>query len=146
MRKPLATAKAVLVGLLISIFAINAYGQNNKGAIVGTVKDPNDALVANAQVKVTSVKTGEVRTADTTDEGTFTITNLEPDMYNVTVEAAGFQARAQLKGVEERREATAKILELAKRAKAQVEAGDLRRVPMRAERKRAERIGRKQTV
>ena len=92
MRKPLATAKAVLVGLLISIFAINAYGQNNKGAIVGTVKDPNDALVANAQVKVTSVKTGEVRTADTTDEGTFTITNLEPGMYNVTVEAAGFQA------------------------------------------------------
>ncbi len=91
MRKPLATGQAVLLGLLISIFAINAYGQNNKGAIVGTVKDPNDALVANAQVKVTSVKTGEVRTADTTDEGTFTITNLEPGVYNVNVEAAGFQ-------------------------------------------------------
>jgi Carboxypeptidase regulatory-like domain/TonB dependent receptor len=91
MRTPFPIAKAVLLGLLISIFATTAFAQNNKGAIVGTVKDPNDALVANAQVKVTSVKTGEIRTADTTDEGTFTVTNLEPGLYNVNVEATGFQ-------------------------------------------------------
>src|SRR5215211_7063160 len=65
--------------------------QNNKGAIVGTVKDPNEALVSKAQVKVTSVKTGEVRTTDTSDDGTYTVTNLEPGPYNVTVEAFGFQ-------------------------------------------------------
>src|SRR6185369_8801471 len=64
----------------------------NKGAIVGTVKDPNDALVAKAQIKVTSVKTGEVRTADTSDDGTFTVTNLEPGAYNVMIEASGFQS------------------------------------------------------
>src|SRR5918994_4443022 len=89
MRKLLAAAQLLLLTLLISTSAI---AQNNKGAIVGTVKDPNDALVANAQVKVTSTKTGEVRTADSSDEGTFTVTNLEPGVYNVTVEAAGFQA------------------------------------------------------
>ena len=89
MRKLLATAQLLLVALLISTSAL---AQSNKGAIVGTVKDPNDALVANAQVKVTSVKTGEVRTADSTDEGTFTVTNLEPGAYNVSVEATGFQA------------------------------------------------------
>src|SRR5687768_10554180 len=92
MRKRLATAQILLLGLLISVFATTALAQTNKGAIVGTVKDPNDALVANAQVKVTSTKTGEVRIADTTDEGTFTVTNLEPGLYNVTVEATGFQA------------------------------------------------------
>ena len=75
MRKLLATAQLLLLALLIST---SAMAQNNKGAIVGTVKDPNDALVANAQVKVTSVKTGEVRTADTSEDGTFTVTNLEP--------------------------------------------------------------------
>ena len=93
MRKPLAvSAQLLLLALLTLIFAISALAQNNKGAIVGTVKDPNDALVAKAQVKVTSMKTGEVRTTDTTDDGTFTVTNLEPGPYTVTVEASGFQS------------------------------------------------------
>src|SRR5215208_1074675 len=87
-----APIRVSLLGLLIATFAISAIAQNNKGAIVGTVKDPNDALVSKAQVKVTSAKTGEVRTADTSDDGTFTVTNLDPGPYNVTVEGAGFQA------------------------------------------------------
>src|SRR5215467_12532460 len=92
MRKPFsAPAQLFLFVLLTVSCAISALAQNNKGAIVGTVKDPNDALVAKAQVKVTSVKTGEVRTAETGDDGTFTVTNLEPGTYNVAVEASGFQ-------------------------------------------------------
>src|SRR5215217_9167418 len=87
-----APIRVFLLGLLVATFAISALAQSNKGAIVGTVKDPNDALVAKAQVKVTSAKTGEVRSADTSDDGTFTVTNLEPGAYNVTVEGAGFQA------------------------------------------------------
>src|SRR5215211_7931746 len=85
------TAQIFLLALLIFTFATAALAQNNKGAIVGTVKDPNDALVSKAQVKVTSVKTGEVRTTDTSDDGTYTVTNLEPGPYSVTVEASGFQ-------------------------------------------------------
>src|ERR1043166_1782245 len=84
--------KLFLLVLLTASCTISAFAQNNKGAIVGTVKDPNDALVSKAQVKVTSVKTGEVRTTDTTDEGTFIVTNLEPGAYTVTVEARGFHA------------------------------------------------------
>jgi len=89
MRKP--SAQLLLLALLIVSSAISTLAQNNKGAIVGTVKDPNDALVAKAQVKVTSTKTGEVRNTDTSDDGTYTVTNLEPGTYNVTVEASGFQ-------------------------------------------------------
>ena len=91
MRKSIFIAQILLPTLLIVTFATVAFAQNNKGAIVGTVKDPNDALVSKAQVKVTSVKTGEVRNAETTDDGTFTVTNLEPGTYNVTVEGTGFQ-------------------------------------------------------
>lgn len=92
MRKPLAaSAQLLLLALFTFIFAVSALAQNNKGAIVGTVKDPNDALVAKAQVKVTNAKTGEIRTTDTSDDGTFIVTNLEPGPYTVTVEASGFQ-------------------------------------------------------
>ena len=91
MRKSIFIAQILLPALLITTFATAAFAQNNKGAIVGTVKDPNDALVSKAQVKVTSVKTGEVRNAETSDDGTFTVTNLEPGTYNVTVEGTGFQ-------------------------------------------------------
>lgn len=92
MRTPRAIAQFLLPALVIAICAVSALAQNNKGAIVGTVKDPNDALVAKAQVKVTSVTSGEVRTAESNDEGVFTVTNLDPGMYNVTVEGTGFQS------------------------------------------------------
>ncbi|HKS09974.1 MAG TPA: TonB-dependent receptor [Pyrinomonadaceae bacterium] len=91
MRKPLATAHVLFLALLLLTTASSALAQSNKGSIVGTVRDLNEALVANAKIKVTSVKTGEVRETDTNDEGTFTVTNLEPGQYSVTVEAAGFQ-------------------------------------------------------
>ena len=96
MRKSFALSahlpKILGLALLTFALAVSAAAQNNKGAIVGTVKDPNDALVAKAQIKVTSVKTGEVRTTDTSDDGTFTVTNLEPGPYTVNVEAPGFQS------------------------------------------------------
>lgn len=80
-----------LVLLIILVSGIAALAQNNKGAIVGTVKDPADALVSKAKITVTNSKNGDVRNAETGDDGTYTVTNLEPGTYNLTVEAAGFQ-------------------------------------------------------
>ena len=90
------TVRRLLSGIgvlaLLAVFALPGQAQSNKGAIVGSVKDPADALVVNAKITVTNTKTGEVRDAETGGEGTYTVTNLEPGTYNVKVEAAGFQA------------------------------------------------------
>src|SRR6476469_8334950 len=91
MRKPLAAAQTMLLAIFMLTIAVSAAAQNNKGAIVGTVRDINEALVAKAKIKVTNVKKGELRETETSDDGTFTVTNLEPGNYDVTVEAPNFQ-------------------------------------------------------
>src|SRR5260370_32750570 len=68
-----------------------ASAQNNKATIVGTVADPNGAVVANAKVVVTNTATGEARDVTTNDGGDYAITNLLPGVYKVTVEAKGFK-------------------------------------------------------
>jgi hypothetical protein len=92
MNRPLSLTR--LAGFLIFVLAVflSAQGQTNKATIVGTVKDPNDALVQGAKVTVTNIATGEVREATSSDDGNYTVPNLEPAKYTVKVEAPGFQA------------------------------------------------------
>jgi len=91
MTKPRHAARFASLGLMILAFCIPALAQSNKGTVVGTVKDPNDALVTNAKVTVTSLATKESREAATGTDGTYVVSNLEPGRYTVTVEAPGFQ-------------------------------------------------------
>jgi hypothetical protein len=93
MIKALKNTVILLVITAFSFVAFSeiAYAQNNKGTIVGTVKDPNDAVVPNATVVVTNNANGESRSVTANDEGDFTVTNLEPGNYKVAVEAAGFK-------------------------------------------------------
>src|SRR5258705_3189538 len=91
MTKPRHAAQFVSLGLMILALGISALAQNNKGTILGTVKDPNDALVTSAKATAVNIATGESREATTGEEGTYTIPNLEPGKYRVTVEASGFQ-------------------------------------------------------
>lgn len=60
------------------------------GQIIGTVKDPNGAVVAGASVTVKNDVTGAERTATTSDEGGFIVTNLQSGSYTVTIKQAGF--------------------------------------------------------
>lgn len=67
-----------------------AQAQSNKGNIVGTISDPNDAVVPNAKVTITNNATGEARELTGDEGGNFTVANLEPGNYKVTIEASGF--------------------------------------------------------
>jgi hypothetical protein len=60
------------------------------GAITGTVKDSSGAVIPNATVTVTSLSTGQARTATTGSSGAYTVGFLPPDNYSAKFEAAGF--------------------------------------------------------
>ena len=78
--------------VLILIWLTPASAQTDRGSITGTVTDPSGAVVANAKVTATSGDTGEIRTTNTSDEGTFTLPELKAGPWKLTVEAAGFSS------------------------------------------------------
>ena len=75
----------VMVGL-----GQKAWGQA-LSSITGTVTDTSGAVVANAKVTVKNDATQVTKTAETSSAGTYTVTDLIPGSYTVTVDLAGFQ-------------------------------------------------------
>src|SRR5262245_43487212 len=67
-------------------------------AIQGTVTDASQAAVPDAVVTVTNSATGVVRTANTSAEGFYRISNLGPGTYTLKVDKTGF-ASAQRENV-----------------------------------------------
>lgn len=74
--------------------AANASAQTN-GTISGTISDPTGAAIPGATVKAVSVETGTQRAATSSAEGFFTIPQLQPGNYALTVTQSGFKT-AQL--------------------------------------------------
>src|SRR5215210_5152474 len=68
-----------------------AHAQAGQSEVTGEVRDQAGAAVARAQVTATEVATGQSSASTTEDGGVYTITNLKPGAYTITVEAAGFK-------------------------------------------------------
>jgi len=82
---------AQLVALFVCFAALAAplHAQTNKGTIIGTITDPQGGLVNGARVTATNKATKQTAEA-VSDEGIYTIPNLDPGDYTVTIEATGF--------------------------------------------------------
>ena len=94
MRKFLSFSFASL--LVLAFCALSAVAQSTTdGAIGGTVKDPNGAVVPSANVTVRNEETNKESTTTTDDEGRFRVINLQPGNYTVTIGAANFAAFTQ---------------------------------------------------
>ena len=68
-----------------------ALGQTTSGDLVGTVKDPSGATVANSAVVVTNEDTGVAVDVKAGSSGEFRAGNLLPGKYDITVNSQGFQ-------------------------------------------------------
>ena len=75
---------------LLLVFVLPAFAQSTTGDISGRVVDSQGRMVSNATVTATNKGTGQSRSATTDDSGDFTINDLPPGPYEVSVEAAGF--------------------------------------------------------
>src|SRR6266853_5637590 len=68
-----------------------AFAQSDRGTITGTVSDSSGGVVANAAVDATNTVSGAVYRATTTPTGNYTVAQVAPGTYEVTVETPGFK-------------------------------------------------------
>src|SRR5215831_20887042 len=92
----------ILTCLLVCIVCLLANvrksaAQNITGTILGTVRDPQGAVVPNASVSAKNVGTGAERTVLTDASGGFSIASVPAGSYDVTVLASGFQTEVRSK-------------------------------------------------
>src|SRR5215471_9336219 len=79
---------------VVLVFTATAFGQSDAGRISGVLTDQNGAVVPGAVVTAKNDRTGDERSATSTDDGSYTITGLKPSTYTVTVNAASLGATA----------------------------------------------------
>src|SRR5215468_1059581 len=67
-----------------------AKAQAGEAELTGEVRDQTGAALAEASISATEVRTNQTYVAHTGASGAFTLTNLKPGLYKVSVEAKGF--------------------------------------------------------
>ena len=88
-----------LVHVMRGVFALACFflttsaitAQHIRGALEGRVIDPAGAVVSGAKIAVRNVATNAELSTTTNDGGVFSLQNLEPGEYTVTVEQSGFR-------------------------------------------------------
>lgn len=71
--------------------AVPALAQSNTGRLVGTVSDAS-GVIPGATVVVKDNKTGKEKTVTTSDDGSYSVAQLDPGTYTVTVTATGHKS------------------------------------------------------
>jgi outer membrane receptor protein involved in Fe transport len=84
----------VAVAALVLLCLGTVLGQTS-ASLSGTVRDATGAVIPGASVVLTEPSRSVRLETITTDEGTFTFPTLQPGVYTVTVEMAGFQQVAK---------------------------------------------------
>ena len=95
-RPHLQPTRLIVTLVLVTIFLLTStilFAQSvGTGGIQGTVTDPSGAVVNGAKVTVTNKGTGQTVSTTTNSAGVYSASPLQPGVYTVRVEAAGFKA------------------------------------------------------
>lgn len=85
------TKRIVVLCALTFLLVQIASAQVLRGRIDGTIRDPQEQVVPNAKITVKNHGTGSSVTVNSTDDGTFTVPELQPGNYVITAELQGFK-------------------------------------------------------
>jgi Carboxypeptidase regulatory-like domain len=83
-----------LVGFLLALSAI-VFAQSGTTSLRGTVTDPSQAAVSGAKVTLANPERGFTRTVTTGDSGNYEFLQLQPGVYQLTIEVPGFRKAEQ---------------------------------------------------
>jgi Carboxypeptidase regulatory-like domain/TonB dependent receptor len=84
-----------ILGALCFLFAVSLHAQTTNGSIEGAVTDASGASLAGATVTGRNLDTGLVQRTTTTEAGIYSLPNLPPGRYSVTVEAPNLKKYSQ---------------------------------------------------
>src|SRR5579859_2740965 len=91
----LRTTKSTVMSILLCLaLSVSLFAQTPTAVVTGTVLDTSGATVPDAAVKVVNQDTNVVSARNTNNAGVFTIVNLLPGRYALTVSKSGFKTTA----------------------------------------------------
>ncbi len=76
---------------LTAAFAVTTPAQTGNATLSGSIKDPSGAIVPAAQIAIRNTATNVTRKTQSSADGRFSVTNLIPGDYAITVQAQGFR-------------------------------------------------------
>ena len=85
----------VMFSVLSACLALGAqlHAQVAGATVSGTVTDASGGVIANAQISAKNIATGIITASTTNSDGLYTVTNLIPGEYQVSVSALGFTTK-----------------------------------------------------
>ena len=83
------------VAIILLVSAVSLHAQTTNGSIQGSVTDPNGAAIPGASVTARNLDTGLTQRTTTTEAGIYSLPNLPPGRYAITVEAPDLKKYSQ---------------------------------------------------
>jgi hypothetical protein len=78
--------------LLISM-SLTLHAQSNLGTLSGSILDSSGAAIPNASITITNIGTNRRFTLSSSEEGSYSLPNLDPVLYRIEVTANGFTTK-----------------------------------------------------
>src|SRR5437016_21831 len=83
--------RSLIVSLCLLLSVNIAFGQSDRGTITGAVSDATGAVVPGASVVATNTETAANYETISTETGNYTLSQLPPGVYQLSVELSGFK-------------------------------------------------------